>query len=298
MQAAIGNAFRASLVVLGVLAGGAPALGQMVTPVPAGMPDKSAYTLVNPIPADQLASFCTDRPTKSNLPCTVDPGHFQYESDIFNWTHVSAGGVTTDTFLYTNPTLKWGVSSQADIELNVAPAERVTVKAPSGRQDLTGVGDLFLRAKYNFANLDGGDFQATILPYVKVPTAKPGIGNKAVEGGLILPVSFALPSNFTLLFDPETDVLRNSLNRGRHANFQTLANLSHGLSDSVTAYVELWGEYDDDPSGAAKQASFDLAVSWVAWDQLPNLQFDVGTNIGLTAATPKLQAYAGVSQRF
>jgi hypothetical protein len=41
-----------------------------------------------------------------------------------------------------------------------------------------------------------------------------------------------------------------------------------------------------------------VAVSWVAWSNLPNLQFDIGTNIGLTSATPKAQVYVGVSQRF
>ena len=163
---------------------------------------------------------------------------------------------------------------------------------------MTGVGDLFLRTKLNIIGLEGGDFQATLLPYVKVPTAKPGIGNKAVDGGFIVPVLFALPNDITLVFDPEVDILRNALNTGRHANFQMLANFSRPLSESLFGYVELWGDYNADPSGTTKQASLDLAVSWTAWADLPNLQFDIGANIGLTAQTPKLQAYIGVSQRF
>ena len=35
-------------------------------------PDKSAYTLFNPVPDDQMRSFSTDRPTKSDTPYTVD----------------------------------------------------------------------------------------------------------------------------------------------------------------------------------------------------------------------------------
>jgi hypothetical protein len=77
-----------------------------------------------------------------------------------------------------------------------------------------------------------------------------------------------------------------------------LANLSRALSSSVTGYVELWGQVDDDPTATTRQSSLDVAVSWVAWDQLPNLQLDLGANIGLTSATPKLQAYTGISQRF
>ncbi len=51
-----------------------------------------------------LPAICTDRPTKTNVPCTVDQGHFQYESDLFNGTFQRVDGVTTDTYLITNPT--------------------------------------------------------------------------------------------------------------------------------------------------------------------------------------------------
>jgi hypothetical protein len=45
--------------------------------------DKDQYTLFNPTPKDQMRDFNTDRPTKSNVPYTVDAGHFQYEGDLF-----------------------------------------------------------------------------------------------------------------------------------------------------------------------------------------------------------------------
>ena len=52
-------------------------------------PDKNQYWLLYPIPPDQMRSFSTDRPTKSNVPYTVDAGHFQYETDLANYTHQS-----------------------------------------------------------------------------------------------------------------------------------------------------------------------------------------------------------------
>jgi hypothetical protein len=180
----------------------------------------------------------------------------------------------------------------------MAPVETVTTKNAQGRQSLTGIGDLFVRAKVNLVGPQGGDFQLAIIPYVKIPTADPGVGNKAVEGGIIMPISFALPLDFTLVFDPEIDIQRNAANTGHHANFQNLVNLSHALSSGVTGYIELLGQANDDPGSATKQASLDLAVSWIVWSNLPNLQLDCGTNIGLTSATPRIQACIGVSQRF
>jgi hypothetical protein len=215
-------------LLLSVAAGSiSPALAQSAADSAASAPDKSDYTLFDPTPDDQMRNFCTDRPPKANLPCSVDAGHFQYESDIFNWTDSQTGGVTTNTFLFTNPTLKLGLSNRIDLELNMAPVETVTTRSVLGKQSLTGIGDLFVRTKVNLAGPEGGDFQAAIIPYVKIPTARPGIGNGAVEGGAIVPVSFALPRDVTLLFDPEIDLLRNATDTGRHANFQMLGNLSH-----------------------------------------------------------------------
>jgi hypothetical protein len=258
--------------------------------------DKSGYTLLDPVPDDELRSFCTDRPPKANLPCTVDAGHFQYESDIVNWTYAHEDGVITNTYLVTNPTLKLGLTNAVDFEVNIAPWEIVTTRSAAGKSDISGIGDLYLRAKVSLAGPEGGDFQAALIPYVKAPTARQGIGNGATEGGVIAPVSFTLPDDFTLLFDPEIDVLRNADDFGRHTNFQMLANVSHELSDTLTGYVELWGQADDDPNAPTKQASLDLSLSWIAWS--PNLQFDAGVNIGLTPTTPKAQPYIGISQRF
>jgi Putative MetA-pathway of phenol degradation len=154
----------------------APAVSQTESGGTAG-PDKSGYTVFNPTPVEQMRGFCTDRPTKSNLPCTVDAGHFQYEADAINWTYAKAGGVQTNTYLYTNPTLKLGLTNTIDAELNIAPAERIFSNSAAGKSSIGGAGDLFLRTKLNIAGPEGGDFQLTALPFIKVPTAKPGIGN-------------------------------------------------------------------------------------------------------------------------
>ena len=82
-------------------------------------PDKNHYWLLNPTPPDQMRSFSTDRPTKSNVPYTVDAGHFQYETDLVNFTHQVTGSTHTDTLLAPNPTFKVGLTNNADLEVNV-----------------------------------------------------------------------------------------------------------------------------------------------------------------------------------
>jgi len=104
-----------------------------------------------------------------------------------------------------------------------------------------------------------------------------------------------LPNSFALLLVPEIDVFKDNLTSDYHANYVFDLNLSREVIKNVTAYVELWSDYNDDPTAKATLMSFDTALSWVF---LPNTQIDVGANFGLTSATPAVQVYAGLSQRF
>ena len=259
-------------------------------------PDKNQYWLLNPVPPDLMRSFSTDRPTKSNVPYTVDAGHFQYETDLMNFTHQVSGTTRVDALLAPNPTFKVGVTNNADLEINVPFAGVHTYDtATAASRSLWGAGDTFVRSKINLWGNDGGNTAAAIIPYVKAPSAPLGIGNGAVEGGLIAPVAFSLPNSFTLLLVPETDVLKDSLDSGYHGNYVFDVNLSREVIKNVTAYVELWTDYNAAPTAKATLVSLDAAIAWVF---LPNAQIDVGANFGLTSATPVIQIYAGLSQRF
>jgi hypothetical protein len=257
-------------------------------------PDKNQYWLLNPVPDDQMRGFSTDRPTKSNVPYTVDAGHFQYETDLVNYTHQVIGSTRADTLLVPNPTFKIGLTNNADLEVNV-PFAGVHTYGSGPSSTLWGIGETFVRSKINLWGNDGGDTAAALIPYVKAPSAPIGIGNGAVEGGLIGPLALNLPNNFVLLLVPEVDAFKNSSDNSRHGNFIFDVNLSREVIKNVTAYVELWSDYNDDPVTKTTQVSFDTALAWVV---IPNVQLDVGANFGLTSATPAVQVYTGLSQRF
>jgi hypothetical protein len=266
---------------------------------PAPAPDKSGFTVFDPVPDSQLRSLCTDRPTKSTSPCTVDAGHWQVESDVYNYTTQTTDGVTTITQLFTNPTVKLGLTNNLDFEVNIAPWEQVsTHDAASGvTTTSSGVGDLFLKAKLNLLGDDGGNVGVALVPYVKVPTAPLGVGNGAVEEGILAPIQLQLPANWQLVIDPEFDLLANSVGAGRHGNVSSLLSFSYPVTKTVTASLEVWGDANFDPAGTVEQASFDLGAAWIP-AKAPNFQLDGGVNLGLNRATPAAQAYVGVSRRF
>jgi hypothetical protein len=268
-------------------------------PAPTPAPDKSGYTLFNPTPDDKLRSLCTDRPTKSTAPCTVDAGHWQVESDVFNYTQQTFAGVTTTTELFTNPTLKLGLTNTVDFEVNIVPYQRVSVhdSASGVTTTASGAGDLFLRAKVNLLGDDGGNVAFALVPFVKVPTAGRVLGNGAVEEGILTPIQLSLPANWSLVIDPEFDALANSAGSGHHFNTSGLASFSYPATKTVTLSFEIWGDVNFDPAGTVRQASFDLGAAWIP-AKSPNFQLDGGVNLGLNRATPGVQAYVGVSRRF
>jgi len=271
-----------------------------LTPVSAqsaGGADKSQYTVFDPVPDDQLRDFNTDRPPKANSPITVDAGHFQYETDLVNFADSLSGATRGYTLLAPNPTFKEGITNNLDFELNIAPVVGVYSFTPATGQSIArwGNGDLYLRAKLNLWGNDGGQSAMALIPYVKVPTAPSGIGNGVAEGGVIAPYSVNLPADLTLVFNTEFDLLKNAADNARHANFINLVDLSHPIVKDVTLTFELWSDYNDDPTQKMTQYSFDTAVTWLV---RPNLQLDFGADVGLNSATPTIQLFVGLSQRF
>jgi hypothetical protein len=244
--------------------------------------------------ANSPPAICTDRPSKATSACTVPKGSFQLETDLANWTRFDFEGTRTDTVLYTSPTLKYGLTASTDVEASITPYETARTRDASGVSKISGVGDLYLRVKQRLAASDA-KAQFALIPFIKIPTAKTGLGNRKAEGGLIGTGVFTLPAGFSLTFTPEIDDLENANLDGHHAQLVGAFNVSKTLSSKVTANAELWTAQNYDPSGTVRQYSVDTAI---AYAPTSNLQFDAGANIGINRYTPGIQLYAGVARRF
>lgn len=216
------------------------------------MPSNADYSLFNPVPDADLRPFCTDRPTKGTGTCTVDAGHIQIESDVFNVTLQNNDGITTDTTVYTSPNFRLGIMDNTDVEMNLSPFVEVTTHdhVTGQRADISGFGDIFLRVKTNLVGNGTGDFSIALDPFLKLPTAPVGIGNGALEGGAVIPLAFALSDAWSLSVVPEVDVLKNALNDGRYVAGAASLGITCTISDEVSVSAELWGNVDGDPSGS------------------------------------------------
>ena len=240
------------------------------------------------------AAICTDRPTKSNFACTVPKGEVQIEADGLNWLSNSAGGTRTDQLLFTNPTFKYGLSGSSDIQLNWVPYTRMRSRDGAGNVSTqSGVGDVTVRFKQRLTNPDGA-LQLAILPFVKLPTARLGIGNGKLEGGVAMPINYSVPGGWTITLGPQLDVLADLDGAGRHVGLTGLVNIAKQFG-KFTLYNEIWTNQNFDPSGTVRQYSYDVSLAWLPRQ---TLQFDVGANIGLNRNTPDIVSYVGISTRF
>jgi hypothetical protein len=259
-----------------------------------GSPDKSDYTLFNPTPDADLRSFNTDRPPKANSPYTVDAGHFQYETDVAVFGYGDTDGVKTQEWTVFDPTLKLGLTNTIDAELQITPYESVVTKSAASSTSLSGIGDTFVRLKINVLGDDHGAVAVALLPYIKLPTAQPGLGNGRVEGGLIFPISISAPGGFTVIVMPEGDYLKNSADSGYHGALDFLINVSHPLDKSWTFYTEVFTTQ----SFQAREKPIYTLDEALTYALTPNWQLDFGGNLSLNDVAPRAQLYLGLSQRF
>jgi hypothetical protein len=257
-------------------------------------PDKSNYTLFDPTPAAEMRSFSTDRPPKANSPYTVDAGHFQYETDIVVYGHGNTDGVKTQDWTVFDPTLKLGLTNTIDAELQITPYESFVTESAGNTTSISGIGDTFARLKINVLGDDQGPVAVALLPYVKLPTARSGLGNDSVEGGLILPISLSAPGGFTIIVMPEIDYLKDTSDSGYHGVFDFLINVSHPLTNRWTFYTEVYTSHSFQAQNTPIY-TLDEAMTYALG---PNLQLDFGGNFSLNSVAPRVQLYTGLSQRF
>jgi hypothetical protein len=282
---------RSVFFLSGIVAGSALA---------AELPDKSQYHLFNPTPREFMREMSTDRPDKTESPFTVDAGHFQIESDLVAYEHdhdTSAGAnLRGDSWTFATLNLKAGLCNFSDLQIVLFPYSHVRtddrIAGTIGHQ--SGFGDVLTRLKVNLWGNDGGATAGAIMPYVKWPTSQDNLGNRAVEGGVILPVAFELPAGFSLGAMTEFDWIRDAVSSDYHAEFVNTITVSHNIVGKLDGFVEFYSLVSAE-SGARWLGTFDFGFTYAITG---DMQLDAGAYIGVTKSAPDIAPFLGFSIRF
>lgn len=281
--------------VLSILSG-TIAPGGLAAPFAGNFQDKTGYTLFDPTPPNLLRELVTDRPDKTEAPTTVDAGHYQIEMDFATFTLDRSNGVRTETWNVAPFNVRVGLLNNVELSLIFDSYSHVKEEDRPTRtmSILCGLGDFTARLKINLWGNDGGQTAFALFPFVKFPTNTGGLGNDAVEGGAIFPLSVKLPWKIDMGMETGVGFWRNESGKDYHAEFVNSITFAHGIVGKLSGYCEFFSnvstERDSDWIGTV-----DLGLTYAVRE---NLQLDCGCNIGVTHAADDFNAFSGLSVRF
>ncbi len=258
-------------------------------------PDKWGYSLFNPVPQPLMRELEPDRPDATENPHTVDAGHFQLEMDFANFTYNKTDGKTLDAWNIAPFNLKMGLLNNVDLQFvydNYLQSH--TRDRSNGAANQSGFGDFTTRLKINLWGNDGGKTAFALLPYVKFPTSTSQLGNDAVEGGILFPLSVELPANFELGTEVGAGIFQNQVDHGYHAEFIGSVTIDHAIVGNLSGYLEFFSNISTE-SPSQWIGTADLGLEFLL---TKNVQLDCGCNIGLTSAADTAHVFSGITVRF
>jgi hypothetical protein len=189
-----------------------------------------------------LAAACRLPAQITENPLTVAPGHFLVKTDVVSFYFQDQASLQEgtrypvmdagDTFITT------GLTGHIDLELGLEPFLRSRLATSGGTITSSGIGDVYLRSKWNFWSDSGLQAQAAVMPFVKLPTNSGGVGNGSVEGGIIVPWSMALDHGYRTTAMAEWTAVRNDANDGYDSRWFASLALQEDLNPSVGLYAE------------------------------------------------------------
>ncbi len=244
--------------------------------------------------AQEQPPICTDRPAKANATCTVPDNSWQLESTLASWSLAKVDGTRTDTWQVGGSVVKFGLSDRSDLQVAIVPYVGLRSRMGGSVDRVSGIGDVTVRYKRRLTG-ESAQVQVALIPFVKLPTAKRGIGNRKVEGGLALPIGISTGTAITVTLGPELDLIADSDGDGHHPQLVNLVNLSAPIAPRLTIAGEVWTATNFDPAGSMTSASADAALAYAV---SRTLQVDIGANLGLTRNSPRAEVYGGASIRF
>jgi outer membrane putative beta-barrel porin/alpha-amylase len=261
------------------------------------VPDKSRYTIFDPTPREQMREMSTDRPDKTESAYTVDAGHFQVEMDLVTYARdrYTSDHTDVDAFPVAPMNLKVGLTNWTDLQVVletykwVRTEDRIDGDVTHSR----GFGDVTLRLKTNLWGNDENGSAFAVMPFVKLPTNQDGLGNDAVEGGLILPFDWGLPWEWAFGGMAVFGAIEDGDGRGHHAEFVQSITLDHDVVGDLAGYAELFS-LSSTEAGSHWQSTADFGLTYRLTQ---DIQLDGGVNVGLTRAADDVNPFLGLSFR-
>jgi Putative MetA-pathway of phenol degradation len=189
----------------------------------------------------QLRPLNADRPGVTESPNTIDPGHFQFETDLVRLINSKPGQEPRTRVLRLNAfAIRAGLTDHTEVQVFVDPYTVEKAWQPGEPVERSaGFGDVALRVKHNFIG-DDDETEALVVAaigFVRLPTGgREGAGG--YEYGVLVPATYNFQHEWHVSAQAASFV---SYDRDEQQHAVELAPsfaLDHGFNDWLAAFAE------------------------------------------------------------
>ncbi|GAA4377772.1 hypothetical protein GCM10023186_13260 [Hymenobacter koreensis] len=246
--------------------------------------DSARYTLFKPTPRDQLRKLHPDRPGITQSAYTINPGHFQLETNLMRLRKGREdGGPRHRELLLNHAVLKMGVTERMDVQVKVESysVEKEWPDDAAGPERHTGFGDVSVRVKRNLFGDDSGNWALAVSGYVTLPTGA-AVGRGGLEGGLSIPVEYKIGEGTGLSMQVQGDIENDRETNSHYFALQPAATINHDFTKFLGSYAEVMSHWNAH-TGRWRHL-LNLGPEFTLSE---NVQFDMGAGIPLNAQTDR-----------
>lgn len=230
--------------------------------------------------AAEPPELVTDRPDATESSAVVTPGRAQAE---LGWTRAEDGGGRSDELQQT--LLRFGVAERLELRLGWSGY----LDATGGEGD--GAGDGEIGTKVYLWGERGAVPEAALLASLSLPWGDKDVSSRESDPGFRFSMSHTLSDRVSLGYNLGAEWATED--GSTLGSFVYTAALGFGLTDTIGAYIEVFGDMGMNAPGDAH--SLDGGFTFLL---RPNLQIDVLAGVGLNGEADDWFAGAGVSCRF
>jgi hypothetical protein len=237
--------------------------------------------------------ICADRPGLGSPPCATPVGRVVVELGLGSWTLDRESGERSDTVTAGDTLVRAGVADGLEVQLGWSAFGHVRERDAMGVEQQSGVGDVSVALLKTV--VEGDTLELSAIGRVTAPVGGEAIGAGDWSFDLVAPASIALTDTLSFDLTPSVSAAADEDRSGRHFVGGGVVGLSTDIGETALASLEVAAFHDDDPAGATTPVQLGLSA---AWRPNPDVQLDVGTNLGLNRDADDLELYVGISRRF
>lgn len=238
--------------------------------------NKWEYSLINPVPRDEM------RPLNSSIQDgvmdarTLDAGHVQAEGEFVDYFYNSSTPPTyySDEFLWA-PRVTVGLLN--DLDLEVRPVYEI--RYLDYKKASSEFGRVAAGAKVNLLGNDDGMIAVALSPYVSIPTSRTdALGGGDLLGGGDVAVLVRLPWELNVKVDSEIYASQRRSDNEIFEGFYNALSLDKTLCSKADAYCYFTTTVTTDPA----QTWYGYAGFGLQYNVTRDLQVFAGMGFGVT----------------